>query len=202
MHVLVALYGSAVLVLIAAGGAKLARPRAAADLIGLLRLPARVVLARLAGFAEVLVGVVALMSDHPAVSTSVGVLYGAFAVVVLRALVAGVPSCGCFGDFDAPPSRIHVVGNLALAGVSLAAAGSEQSPAGATWAAMNQGPAEGTAFVLLTATLAGLVIVAFTALPEALHARSGPGRQGGMFRLEPGSALPLAASSRHSRTSV
>ena len=202
MHVLVALYGSAVLVLITAGGAKLARPRAAADLIGLLRLPARVVLARLVGLAEVLVGVVALMSSHVAASAGVGVLYGAFALVVLRALVVGVPSCGCFGDFDAPPSRIHVVGNLALAGVSLAAAGSEQSPAGAVWAAMNQGPAEGAAFVLLTATMAGLIIVAFTALPEALHARSGPGRQGSMFRLVPGSALPLAASSRRSRTSV
>ena len=190
------------LVLIVAGGAKLARPRAAADLIGLLRLPARVALARLVGLAEVLVGAVALMSNHPAASTGVGVLYGAFALVVLRALVAGVPSCGCLGDFDAPPSRIHVVGNVALAGVSLAAAGSDQSPAGAIWAAMNQGPTEGAAFVLLTATMAGLIIVAFTALPEALHARSGPGREGSMFRREPGSALPLAASLRDSRTRV
>ncbi|MEZ5165251.1 MAG: hypothetical protein R2695_01720 [Acidimicrobiales bacterium] len=80
----------------------------------------------------------------------------------------GAASCGCFGRVDAPPSRIHVVGNLALAAVSFAAVAGD-SPL----EVMERQPAGGVAFVLLVGVLAGLALVAFTALPEALGATKG-----------------------------
>ena len=126
-------------------------------------------------------------------AAAVALLYAMFALVVLRALMVGLPSCGCFGQTAAPPSLIHVVGNLVLSGVSVAAAIVGESPVDAFAAVMTAQPAVAAVGVFVTCILAGLVFVTFTALPEALQAGAAAGRTSGSFRMEPGhvgDALP------------
>ena len=200
VQTIAALHGSAALLLVLAGSAKLARPRAAADLLGVLGLPARAALARAVGSAETVAGLAALALGGPVASGTVAVLYAGFALAVLRALAAGAPSCGCFGSLDAPPSWIHVTGNLALAGVSLVAVGSADSPVGVLAAATTAELAGGAALALLIVTIAGLLVVTFTALPEALQARRRPGLVGGDFRVVPGWAPSSAGPPEHLRS--
>ena len=73
---------------------------------------------------------------------------------------------------DAPPSRVHVLGNLALAAVSFAAAGTDTAPVQAIARSISDRPAVGAALVAEIVLMAGLGLVAFTALPEALAART------------------------------
>ncbi len=104
--------------------------------------------------------------------SAVGLLYVAFALAVLRALLTGAESCGCFGRLDAPPSPVHVGGNLALAAVSFAAAGTGTAPVHAIAQSISESPAVGAALAAEIVLMAGLGLVAFTALPEALAART------------------------------
>ena len=121
-----ALHASAAVLLVAAGATKLSRPAGgSAALLGFPD-PGRGG-GGLIGALEAAAGVAALLVGGPAV-WAVGLLYAAFALVVLRAVLAGADSCGCFGRLDAPPSLIHVVGNLVLAAVSFGAAGAASPP--------------------------------------------------------------------------
>ena len=127
-------------------------------------------------------GVGALWLGGPVAASAVGLLYAAFALAVLRALRTGAESCGCFGPLDAPPSRVHVGGNLALAAVSFVAAGADVAPVQAIAQSINDSPAVGAALALEIVLMAGLGLVAFTALPEALGARSAGRRARPLFR--------------------
>ncbi len=150
-----------------AGAAKLSRP---ADLLG-FRTAAPLV--RLAGASEAAIGVAALALGG-LFAWAVGLLYASFAVIVLRATRSGARSCGCFGRLDAPPSWVHVVGNLSLAAACLAAAATgatAEAPVAALAAAFAEQPATAAALVVEIAVLAGLALAALTALPEALDAR-------------------------------
>ena len=168
------------MLLVVAGVAKLWRPApGAADLLG-FRAPTPLV--RLVGGSEAAVGVAALLVGGP-LAWAVGLIYASFAVIVLRAVLAEARSCGCFGRLDAPPSWIHVVGNLALAAASFAAAGAARPPAATAMDSLVDSPAAGAALVLAIVVVAGLALVAFTALPEALGARtSRRGPRAGLFR--------------------
>jgi hypothetical protein len=96
----------------------------------------------------------------------VGVFYVGFAAAVVRALMVGATSCGCFGRAESPPTRIHVAGTIGLAVVSFIAIG------GATpLEVMDDQSVGGLGFVVLVGVLAGLFLVLFTALPEAMAAR-------------------------------
>ena len=188
MSVVSAIHASAAVLLVLAGAAKLSRPAPGwADLLG---FRARTPVVRLVGASEAATGVAALFLGGAA-SWAVGLLYAVFAVVVLRALLAGAGSCGCFGRLDAPPSLIHVVGNLVLAAVSFGAAGASSPPIPAVVQAMGDSPAAGAALAAVVALLAGLLLVSFTALPEALGARTSRLGGAGLFR-----ALPSPATSR------
>ena len=166
MDVVVALHASAALLLLVAGLAKVVRPAPTTSLLATLGLPERPALAVAIGVVELTVGSAALAIGGPALAVATGLLYVGFALVVWRAMAAGAESCGCFGRVDAPPSWIHVLGNAGLAAVSFAAAAGD-SPVDV----MDGQPAGGVAFVLVVGVVAGLAIVAFTALPEALGAR-------------------------------
>lgn len=211
------LHGAAALLLITAGAAKLARPLSTARLLGVLmpridpgggRRKAEVAdtplitgSVRTLGCAEVAVGVGAIAAGGLA-SAAVGALYLCFAAVVARSLRAGAESCGCFGLAETPPSRIHVVGNICCAAVSLAAAtGTGKSPAGVVSAVGSAQPVTAVALALAALALAGLILVAFTALPEALRARSAPSSQVAVFDAAPGSlrhlADPLQSAGKH-----
>ena len=170
------------LLLVVAGAAKLIRP--ADGFAGLGGSRTRPVVVRLIGAMEAAAGTAALFAGGPA-AWIVGLLYAAFALVVLRSFMAGADSCGCFGRLDAPPSLIHVVGNLTLAAVSFAAAGAASPPAPAIAQALGESPATGVALAAVIALVAGLVLVSFTALPEALAARSSGGGRAGLFGTVP-----------------
>ncbi len=153
-----------------AGIAKLSRP---SDLLG-FRVAAPLV--RLTGGAEAAIGMAALAVGGLFV-WMVGLLYAMFAVIVLRAALSGARSCGCFGRLDAPPSWVHVVGNLSLAAACLTAAatGTAEAPVTALAAVFVEQPATAVALVVEIAVLSGLALATLTALPEALDARR-PGR--------------------------
>ena len=188
MSVVSAIHASAAVLLVLAGAAKLSRPAPGwADLLG---FRARTPVVRLVGASEAAAGVAALFLGGAA-AWAVGLLYAVFAAVVLRALLAGAGSCGCFGRLDAPPSLIHVVGNLVLAAVSFAAAGAPSPPIQVIVQATGDSPAVGAALAVVVVLLAALVLVSFTALPEALGARASRLGGAGLFR-----ALPPPATGR------
>ena len=190
MSVVSAIHASAAVLLVLAGAAKLSRPAPGwADLLG---FRARTPVVRLVGASEAAAGVAALFLGGAA-AWAVGLLYAAFALVVLRAVLAGADSCGCFGRLDAPPSLIHVVGNLVLAAVSFGAAGAPSPPIPAVVQAMGDSPAVGAALAAVVALVAGLLLVSFTALPEALGARTSRLGGAGLFRAVPSPATSRAA---------
>ena len=202
MSVVSAIHASAAVLLLVAGVAKLARP--ADGFAGLVGFRARPFLVRILGGAEVVAGVGALWLGGPVVASAVGLLYAAFALAVLRALLTGAESCGCFGRLDAPPSRVHVLGNLALAGVSFVAAGADVAPVQTIVQSISDRPAYGAALALEIVLMAGLGLVAFTALPEALGARTARAARhdvGTLFRSVPPPAArprePVPVSGRH-----
>jgi len=171
MDVATALFAAAAVLLIIAGMAKVMRPSTTADM--LLSLGVREVgylrrerVAVVLGIVETGIGIGALTIGGPVAAATVGVFYVGFAAAVLRALSVGAVSCGCFGRVDAPPSWLHVVGNTAFAAASFVAiAGSTPVEV------MDDQRAGGIGFVVLVGVLAGLALVMFTALPEALAAR-------------------------------
>jgi hypothetical protein len=181
MDVVVALHAAAALLLLVAGLAKIARPAPTTELLATLGLPERRTITLSIGVVEASVGCTALAVGGPIVAAATGVLYAGFVAVVWRAMSAGAASCGCFGRVDAPPSWIHIVGNAALAAVSFAAVGGE-SPVDV----MAGQPAGGLGFVLVVGVMAGLALVAFTALPEALGARHGTASTAAPFRIDGG----------------
>ena len=118
------------------------------------------------GLAEITLGIAALLSDVAALRVVVGVLYVVFATAMWRAISVGAESCGCFGRVDVPPTWLHVFGNLTLAVCSFGAVAG-RSPL----EVMEDQPAAGVGFVAAVGVLAGLELVVFTALPDALEAR-------------------------------
>ena len=148
---------------------------------------------RLIGALEAATGMAALIAGGLA-TWIVGLLYAAFALVVLRAVLAGADSCGCFGHLDAPPSQIHVAGNLTLAAMSFIAAGAASPPVPALVRVAGESSATGVALAAVIALVAALVLVSFTALPEALAARSSRPGGGGLFRALPPPTAVGAAS--------
>lgn len=161
--------------LLAIGGAlKAVRPRDTAlalTAVGLRLprfLPSRV-LVRLGGALEVVIGVGALVTGGAGFAALVAASYLAFAGFVVVALRSGKPisSCGCFGKVDTPPSPVHVVIDLAFAGVAVAAAivGDVALPD-----VLGDQPLLGIPFLFLLAIGLYLVFLAFTALPKTMAA--------------------------------
>ncbi len=179
MDVVVALHAAAALLLLVAGLAKIVRPAPTTELLSTLGLPEHAGLAIGVGVGECAVGLGALAVGGPIMAAATGAFYVGFVVVVWRALAAGASSCGCFGRVDAPPSRIHVVGNALLAGVSFAAMAGD-----APVDVMDGQPAGGAGFVLVVGVVAGLALVMFTALPEAIGARRGTVTAAEPFRID------------------
>ena len=171
MDAVTVFYTSAAVLLVIAGAAKAIRPATTAALMEMLGAFLRgsvsgTHLARALGLAEITLGIATLLTDMAALRVVVGVLYVVFAIAVWRAISVGAESCGCFGRVDAPPTWLHVLGNLALAVCSFGSLGG-RSPLDV----MEDQPAAGVGFVAAVGVLAGLELVVFTALPEVLEAR-------------------------------
>ena len=153
---------AAALMLAGAGASKLRRPTLTARALYVAGLPSASWLVRTLGLAELAVGVAVLISPTRLATTAAAVLYAAFAIFLVSLLLrrtAGA-SCGCAGARDAPPSWLHVLLNLAAAGVAFAVATLDVTPPGILAFAGKQ-PFAGIPFVfgvLLIAWLAGLVV--------------------------------------------
>ncbi len=87
-------------------------------------------------------------------------------VVALRT-GAPISSCGCFGKIDTPPSMVHVVLDVAFAGVAIAAAftGDVALPD-----VLGDQPLLGIPFLMLLAIGCSLVFLAFSSLPKTMAA--------------------------------
>ena len=167
MDVVIALHAAAAVLLLIAGVAKVARPGPTADLVETLGLPASSLGVRVLGTVELALGAAALAVGGTLIAVAVGVLYAGFGVVVVRALLVGAESCGCFGRAETPPTWFHVVGNIGFAVASFVAASAETTPV----EAMEDQAMGGAPYVLLVGVIAGLAAALFTALPEAMAAR-------------------------------
>jgi Methylamine utilisation protein MauE len=160
MGVLTGAFGVVSIVVVVSGVAKLMSPAPTADLLAALRLPNSTVIVRGFGSVEVVVGTAALLVGADVLAVVVAGLYVAFAAVVVAARRAGAASCGCFGATSAPPNVVHVVVNLASAGVAVAAA-----VTGATSVPdlLADQPAAGVPLLILMGTAAWLVVAIDTA---------------------------------------
>src|SRR5262249_12676714 len=131
-------------------------------------LPARSAV-RAGGFVEAVIGIAALVVAGPLLCALVAASYLAFATFVVVALRSNAPisSCGCFGKVDTPPSAVHVIIDVAFAGVAVAAAftGDVALPD-----VLGDQPLLGLPFVMLLAIGCCLTFLAFTALPKTLAA--------------------------------
>ena len=116
------------LVMVASGAMKLTDPSATADTLDRLSLPGGVVTARLLGLAELGVGLAVLVVGGRGLAALVGVLYLAFAGIVIAARSKGLPTCGCFGSRSAPPRIGHVIVNALSAIVAFIAAAGPDAP--------------------------------------------------------------------------
>jgi len=174
MSVLAGPFAIAAVLLAAGGAAKAVRPRDTARALTAVgvrfprMLPGRVVV-RIGGAIEAAIGVAALLVGGPVLCALVAASYLAFAGFVVVALRSGAPisSCGCFGKVDTPPSMVHVVLDVAFAGVAAAAAftGGVALPD-----VLGEQPLLGIPFLVLLVLGCSLVLLAFTSLPKTMAA--------------------------------
>jgi hypothetical protein len=168
---------AATLLVGAAGVMKLVRPDTTRVALRSAGLPGTLVVARSLGAVEVVLALATLWWGGPLLAGGVALAYLGFAgfSALLLQRTKGRASCGCFGDTDAPVTRLHVGVNVALAAVAVAAALGEADGFGPT-VADQPGVGDQLAFVLLVVVLVRLVVALLTDLPalQAAQRRSGP----------------------------
>jgi hypothetical protein len=124
--------------------------------------------ARGLGVAEVTVGLGALAVDSAVLAGLVAAFYLAFAAFVALSLSrrTAVADCGCFGGTDSPPTAVHLVLDIAFAGVALGAAvetGGISLPT-----ALDSQPLGGVPFLVLATLCTALAYAALSVLPRTL----------------------------------
>lgn len=162
--------------LIVAGVAKLARPRAAAQAMLDAGLPGSDLLARGVGLAEVSAGTWALVAPAAGGAVALAVVYLAFAGFLGYMLRAhpDAGSCGCAGAKAVPPSLLHLGLDLVAAGSAVAYA-LAQGPGAVTWL---RSLGWGAVPVAAGLGLAGwLAVVVVTEVPTAWRAWVPPAHQ-------------------------
>jgi hypothetical protein len=154
--------------LLALGGAsKAVQPADTAGALRGLGLPHGAALVRVGGVAELVIGVGALVTGARPFAVLVAVSYAGFAGFVALALRRGAPigSCGCFGRAETPPSRTHIVVDLAATLVAVAVA---VDPVGGVTDVVADQPLLGLPFLLLVGVGVYLVYLTLTLLPRTL----------------------------------
>lgn len=156
---------AAVLVLGAAGVAKLARPDAARLALRTAGLPSTAGAVRVFGAGELAVTGWALGWGGRGAAAAVALAYLGFAgfAEVVRRRSRGQASCGCFGSSGAPLTSLHVIVDTVVAALAIAAV---VRPVPGLVAAAADTPAGGVPFLGYTVLLAWLLQVVLTALPE------------------------------------
>lgn len=168
---------AAALLLVVAGGLKVARPRSAAHAMRTAGLPGTAFLGRLLGVVEIVIAVAAIVVGGRVAAALVALCYVGFAcfVVQLRRRAGAHADCGCFGAEESPASPVHVVLNLVLAAVALA---SVVWPTDGIADVLADSPAAGVPFVGFTLLLSWLLLVGFTVVPDLLDAQHDSGDVG------------------------
>jgi hypothetical protein len=160
---LTAPFAAAALVLCVAGAAKLRAPGSALRALSSIGIPAREPFVWALAAVEIALGGLALLAPGSATAIPVACMYAAFAVVAL-VLLRHRSECGCFGESEAPASRLQGVLNVMLMTISLAAAVGQ--PHGLRWIV-------GQPVLLLgIAGSAFGIVLAYTELPRAWSAWS------------------------------
>lgn len=167
-------FSAAALVLAVSGLAKLRRPGSLVRLLRAMGIPGTPGVVRWFSGLELALGTAGLVSPRRATALGIGLLYLFFAglLAYLLARSIEVPSCGCAGDRDLPPSWIHVGLNLTAAAAALAAAATGPAFQGVARTAATL-PLAGTGFVAGIATVASLGMLCAAYLPTVLFAYRG-----------------------------
>jgi hypothetical protein len=163
--------------LVAAGLAKAVRPDGTARALRQAGLPRTAKFVRVGAVVEVAIGaaalttggpVPALVAGGPLAALLVSASYAGFALFVAVALRLGwaLSSCGCFGEPDAPPTRIHVVADVLLM-LSAAVGGAARSTGGAP----RPGPAHAVLLYAISGVIAALAYLVLARLPALTEAR-------------------------------
>ena len=156
-------YLGACVLLVAAGAAKLRRPRTARDaLAGAgIRVPAAAI--RLGGAGEVVLGTAAAATGSASAAVVVAVVYAGFALFAAAVLWRGgrAAPCGCFGGEGDRVHPCHVAVDLGLA-----AAAAAVSAAGG----LGAGPVARAGLVVLGAGVAWVAYLVLVPFPRLLAA--------------------------------
>lgn len=150
-------------VLCVSGAAKLRSPRTAVPALARLGLPARASLVRAIAAAELVLGATALAAPGRVVALVVAGAYAGFAVVALR-LHSLRAACGCFGESDAPASRVQATLSAVIALAALTAA--VWPPGGLGWL-VGRPVAAALALALGVGGCVYGLVIAYTELPSA-----------------------------------
>ena len=171
---LAAPFSAAALVLALSGLAKLRRPGSLVQTLHAIGIPVGPTVVRLFAGLEIALGAACLVSPGRANAVGIGLLYLFFAAFLASFLARGieVPSCGCAGDRDVPPSWIHVGLNLAAAAAGLGAAATGPVFEGVARTAAGL-PLAGAGFVAGVATVSWLAVLCAAYLPTVLFAYRG-----------------------------
>jgi hypothetical protein len=160
-------FAIAAALLVLAGAPKIVRPRDTVNALRAAGIPAPNVFVRIVAFAELAIGVDALVNGNRASAVFVALSYTAFTVFVVVALRRSTPlaSCGCFGRDDTPPSWIHVAVD---AGAVVAAVAVAAEPGVGLPAVVRDQPLAGVPFLLLLVCGTFLAYLALSALPRLM----------------------------------
>ena len=158
MDALAGPYLASAALLVAAGGAKLLDPLPLVRALRSVGLPAPRPLVRAGALAELVLGLLAIVTGSAAAAAGVAASYAVFTAFVLVALRRGgvLASCGCFGKADTPPTRTHVAVTGAFA---LVAAAVTLSPLGDLGSVLSDSPA-----LPLLVTTAAVAVTAYLVL--------------------------------------
>lgn len=165
------------LLLIVSGAAKAREPQGALEGLGRVAFTAAASTGmRVAGIAEIALGVAVLISPTWPTAAAMALVYLLFAAVVeWQRRQPGLTSCGCLGRRSAPPSAVHTALNLAFASIAGVAAWVGGSPSLAdAWHESAPLTVVAAAAILAATTLAAAVI---RDLPDLLSSYQGPAGQ-------------------------
>jgi hypothetical protein len=160
-------FAIAAALLVLAGAPKVVRPRDTVNALRAAGIPAPNVFVRVLAFAEVAIGIDALVRGNRPSAVLVALSYSVFTVFVLLALRRSTPlaSCGCFGRDDTPPTWIHVAIDAAAVVAAVAVA---VDPGVGLPDVLRDQPLAGVPFVILLVSGTFLAYLALSALPRLM----------------------------------
>ena len=163
-------FAAVALLLVIAGVAKLARPRATVAALAAAGFRAHPLVGRAIGVGEIALAAAAVLSGSRPLALVVAAVYLAFAAFTIRIIArsGGKADCGCFGAAQAPATNAHVALNLGAAAIAATAAA---FPPGTLASVLGDQPLAGVPFVALVLLCTWLGLTAYTLLPDLHEAR-------------------------------